>query len=69
MSNIENYNNNNNNRKINNLTAQIGQREKTFAQQFTTVFKKSKSKEVLEILERKLLNFIDTLTFENLKKK
>lgn len=67
MSNIENYNNNN--RRINFLTEQIGQQKKNILQKVTTVFKKSKSKEVLEILERKLLNFIDTLTFENLEKK
>jgi len=62
-------NNNNNNRRINFLTTQIGKTNKTFLQKVNPLFKKSKSKEVLEILERKLLNFINTLTFQNLEKK
>jgi len=65
-------NNNNNNRRINFLTTQIGKTNKNFLQKVNPLFKKSKSKEVLEILEileRKLLNFINTLTFQNLEKK
>jgi hypothetical protein len=63
---------NNNNRRINFLTTKIGQQKKNLVHKVSPLFKNSKSEEVLEILEileRKLLNFIKTLTFENLKEK
>jgi hypothetical protein len=63
------YNGNNNNAKINSLLKEIGKQNKSLENKFITFFKKSKSKELLEILERKISEFLTNLTFDNLPKK
>jgi len=57
----------NNNAKINDLLKRIGTSNKSLFNKLT--FKKGKSTELLEILERKIKEFINTLTFDNLGKK
>lgn len=61
------YNIVNNNTKINNLLNEIGKQKKSLKNKVT--FKKSKSKELLEILERKISEFLTNLSFDNLKEK